>query len=781
MFMKSRLFAIAFLLFPALANAQVLVPADPNLAPLAIKSQRVSVEVKDQVTRTHIEQVFVSHVNQQLEATYVFPIPDHIAVSEFAMWMNGKKVKGDVLEANEARGIYERIVAQVKDPGLLEYAGQRLLRCRVFPIPARGEQKIEIEYGEIVKIEGGVGRYIYPLATGGKSTRVKDDLSVRVMLSSKVPLKSVYSPSHKVSVDRKGETNALVGFEEKGAALDRDFQLLWTVSEKDVGINLVSFRERESEDGFFVLMLAPKADVKESEIVPKDVVFIIDSSGSMDGGKMEKAKEALRFVLGTLRPQDRFNVVRFSTGVESWSEGLVDASKNEIERARKFVAGIDAAGGTAIDDALAEGLKMVKPSSGRTSMIVFMTDGEPTVGETDPSRIIANVDSKKTKGVRIFSFGVGVDLNAMLLDRLANENGGVPEYATADEEIELKMSSFAAKVNSPVMTDLAIEFGKTQVYDVYPKQIPDLFEGGQLTVFGRYKGNGGASAVTLTGSVQGRKVTIVNEGSFEKGASEEEDVGSFIPRLWGTRKVGFLIDEIRLKGEKPELRDEVISLARRYGIVTPWTSYLVVEDTEVAANLPRNSGWNGNGPRPTPTSVAVMPRPARRAEGKAAAQSRAPAGAGGTFSESSPSIDSSVSGDDWGGGAEYAPSEPAMNEVAVATGDTGVYVSKSVKDKKEKEQLDSGEMSGVKRAGGRAFIRAGGVWRDADYKGGEQVLRVKYLSEAWFALARSSSKIKQAFALGERVTIVTSKGKAIVVTPDGGIEKISDAEIKKWL
>ncbi len=762
--MKSRLLALALLLFPAAASAQVLVPTDPNLAPLAIKSQRVSVEVKDQVTRTHIEQVFVSHVNQQLEATYVFPIPDNIAVSEFAMWMNGKKVKGDVLEANEARGIYERIVAQVKDPGLLEYAGQRLLRARVFPIPARGEQKIEIEYGEIAKLEGGVGRYTYPLATGGKSTRVKDDLSVRVMLSSKVPLKSVYSPTHKVSVDRKGENNALVGFEERGASLDRDFQLLWTVSEKDVGLNLVSFRERESEDGFFVLMLAPKADVKDSEIVPKDVVFILDSSGSMDGGKMEKAKEAMRFVIGTLRPQDRFSVIRFSTGVETWSTGLVDASKDEIEKARKFVAGIEAAGGTAIDDALLEGLKMVKPSSDRTSMIVFMTDGEPTVGETDPSRILGNVEAKKAKGVRIFTFGVGVDLNAMLLDRLANEHGGVPEYATADEEIELKMSSFAAKVNSPVMTDLAIDFGKTQVYDVYPKAIPDLFEGGQLTIFGRYKGNGGASAITLTGSVQGRKVNIVNEGSFEKGASDEEEVGTFIPRLWATRKVGFLIDEIRMKGEKPELKDEVVSLARKYGIVTPWTSYLVVEDQEVAMNrVPaQQNGWRANDPRPQGTTVARSPG---RATGGA---SSAPAAA-------------AESRGDWGGdGAEYAP-EPAPDEVTVATGSTGVAVAKAAKDKREKEQLDDGKKSGVSRAGGRAFVLNGGAWVDADYKGGEQILRVRYMSDAWFALARANSKIKQALMLGDRVTIVLGKGKAVVVSPDAGAEKLSDAELKKWL
>jgi Ca-activated chloride channel family protein len=763
--------ALALTALPSFAHAQVLIPTDPSLSPLAIKSQRVTVEVKDQLARTHIEQVFVSNVGQQLEATYIFPIPNDVAVSEFSMWMNGKKVQGDVLEADKARGIYESIVARMRDPGLLEYAGQRLLRCRVYPIPPKGEQKIEVEYGEVTKIEDGVGRYTYPLATGGKSTRVQDTLALKLILDSKVEIKSVYSPTHKVSVDRKDDHHALVGYEEKGASLDRDFDVFYTVSDKDIGMNLLTFRDSKGEDGYFVVMMAPKAEIAASDVLPKDVIFVIDSSGSMDGGKMDKAKEALRFVLGTLKPKDRFNIIRFSTGTESYKNEMVEASSEEITRAKKFVDGIEAAGGTAIDDALAEALKMTRAAEGRPEMVVFLTDGEPTIGETNVDQILANAEKRAPKGVRIFDFGVGTDLNAVLLDALANQHGGVPEYATAEEEIEAKISGFASKINSPVMTDLAVDFGKTQVYDVYPKQVPDLFKGGQVTIFGRYKGSG-ATAMTLTGALQGKKQSFTYEGKLDDGEGDPEDATSFIPRLWATRKVGYLLDEIRLKGEKPELRDEVVTLAKKWGIMTPYTSYLVAEDVPVASNFP------------TPPMPIYNRAPGVDDESKSEAPSRTDSHRGwfgGLGAKSAPKGATNSSGA--GGGEAYYPAaaEPmpadATAQVATRTGDTGVAVSKKVKEEREKDVLDSDNASNVTRAGGRTFVYKGGVWIDAGYKGSEKVVKVKYLSEAWFSIVRLHPEMREALSVGDKAIVVTGRGKAIVISDDGAA-KLTDAEIK---
>ena len=758
MHVKALLSAAALSLFSLPAAAQVLVPTDPSVAPLAIQSQRVSVEVKDQLARTHIEQVFVSNVDRPLEATYVFPIPDGVAVSEFAMWMNGKKVVGEVLEAGKARSIYEGIVARMRDPGLLEYAGQRLLRARVFPIPPRGEQKIEIEYGELTKIEGGIGRYTYPLATGGKSTRVQDALALKLAISSKVDLKSIYSPTHKISVDRKDDRHAIVGFEEDGALLDRDFDLFYTVSDKDVGLNLLTFKDDADEDGYFVVMMAPKTEVSTSEILPKDVVFVFDSSGSMDGAKMEKAQEALRYVLGTLNEKDRFNIVRFSTGTETYAGSLQKVSKAEIEKARKFVAEMVAAGGTAIDEALTEAFKMLDPKEGRPAMVVFMTDGEPTIGETDPDAILRNAQKNAPEGVRLFSFGVGTELNAVLLDRLSAALEGTPEYATADEEIEVKISSFAEKINSPIMTDLSIDFGKMHVYDVYPRNIPDLFKGGQVTVFGRYKSKG-AAAVTLAGTLQGKSRKIVYEGTFTGKEGDDGDATSFIPRLWATRKVGYLLDEIRSKGEKPELRDEVISLAREWGIMTPYTSYLVVEDEPLVAAMPA--------PRPTrpvPGDLRGSGSGGLRRDAGRAASAPAAAPAPEAMAESS---------DAW---AAY---EPDASTISQKTGKAGVAVSRKVKDKREKEVLDSDAVANVTRAGGKTFVWTRGAWVDTDYKGTEKILKVKYMSEAWFAVVRQHPEIRDALSIGARVIVVTKSGKAIVVSEDGA-STLSKAEIGKY-
>ncbi|HVO31971.1 MAG TPA: VIT and VWA domain-containing protein, partial [bacterium] len=725
--MKTRAFfaALALLVLPAAAaHAQVLVPTDANYGPLAIKTQRVSVQVKDQVARTHIEQVFVSNADQALEATYVFPIPDDVAVSEFSMWMNGKKVTGEVLESDKARSVYEGIVARMRDPGLLEFAGRRLLRARVYPVPARGEQKIEVEYGEVTKVENGIGRYTYPLATGGKSTRVQGTLSLRVKIESKVAIKSVYSPTHKVSVDRDGDHAAIAGFEEKGSALDRDFTCFWTMSEKDVGLNLLSWKEHDGEDGYFVVMMAPKVEIAKSEVSPKDVEFVIDTSGSMDDGhKMPKAKEALRYVLGTLNEKDRFNIIRFSTGVEGFARDLVPASSDEIAKAKKFVDGLDAAGGTAIDDALAEAFK-IKPESGRPAIIVFITDGEPTVGETEPEEILKHVGKRIPDGVRLFTFGVGADLNALLLDRLANDHGGVPEYAAGGEEIEAKVSGFAQKINAPVMSGLAVDFGKTDTYDVYPKNVPDLFKGGQVTLFGRYKG-GGPSAVTLTGTLQGKKQSMTYEGTFApkpSSLSADEDPNGFIPRLWATRKVGFLLDEIRAHGETAETKDEVIKLARQFGIVTPYTSYLVTQDQEVAMNVP-----------PPPPVRRVENRPWGLPASGSAFGASAGGGRAADSSNSAPrptaipgaaaKAASHVVGGYAGGGDDLA----AMPAMEAASGEAGVSTSIALKDKREKEVLDRDD-SGMTRASGRAFVRRGGAWMDTEFSGHEKTLKVKYLS-----------------------------------------------------
>ena len=259
--------ALAALFFAGPANAiGILVPTDTSLPPLAIESHRVEVTIKDRTSETKVVQVFKNSTSRILEATYTFPLPKGASISDFALWMDGKRVSGEVLEKDKAREIYQGIVSRMKDPGLLEYIGNDIFQARIFPIPANGTQKVEISFTTVLPREGGVSQYTYPLKTGGKSATTLTDFTMTVKIESKTPIKSVYSPSHTVYVNKKDDSHATVGFEFDKATLDKDFQLYYSLSKDDVGVDLLTYKKK-GEDGYFMLMVSPKQDYAESEII----------------------------------------------------------------------------------------------------------------------------------------------------------------------------------------------------------------------------------------------------------------------------------------------------------------------------------------------------------------------------------------------------------------------------------------------------------------------------------------------------------------------------------
>ena len=367
------------LLMQSTASATgLLIPSDQALGPLSIKYHRASVKITDRAAVTHVDQVFINNTDRDLEATYMFPLPKGATVSDFYLYMNGKRTKGEILEKDRARNIYEGIVRRMRDPGLLEYMGNDLFQCRVYPVPRRGEQRIEIEFTQVMPFEGGVVKYVYPMRTDQASAKTLQDFTVSVKIASKVAIKSIYSPSHQIYSRKANDHEATAGFETMAALLDRDFELFYTVSEKDIGLNLLTFREA-GEAGFFLVMASPKSEYTEQEIMGKRITFVVDTSGSMAGEKMKYAKEALKYCLNKLSNDDLFNVVRFSTDVEGFEKAPVSASKENVQRAMNFVERMEAAGGTAIDEALTTALaghvKAEEPN-----LVVFITDGHPTGG-----------------------------------------------------------------------------------------------------------------------------------------------------------------------------------------------------------------------------------------------------------------------------------------------------------------------------------------------------------------------------------------------------------------
>jgi Ca-activated chloride channel homolog len=577
----AALSAIIFDAAPARAIGY-LVPTRPDVEPLAIRYHRVQVGVRERIAETRVEQTFVNHTGEVLEATYIFPVPDGATVSGFALWVNGRRQEGELLDAGHARAIYEQIVARMQDPGLVEHMGGNLFRARVFPIQPGSEQRLEIRFTQTLDYQGGIVHYRYPLHTSGRAAQTLQDFTLSADIVSRTPIRAVYSPSHAISVARQGEHRATVGFEANRAVLEQDFELYYGVQDRDVGLSLLTHRPT-GEDGYFLAMIAPRAEVAEREIAAKEVIFVFDTSGSMAGEKMRRAQSALDYMLSRLNPSDRFQLVRFSTDVEAFFDerASVPASPGNIARARSFAGHMVPAGGTAIHPALEEALRTPRPRETMPRIVVFLTDGMPTVGEVNTDRITSDVAQWST-GARVYVFGVGDDVNTTFLDSIAERTGGVGDYFRDGAELERRLSAFYDRIAYPLFTDLRLEFPGLSVYDVYPRDLGHLYRGGQLLVVGRYRGEG-ASQITLEGRIADE--TDRRSFAYPVAFPAHETRNEFLPRIWATRKIGYLLDTIRMNGERPELRTEVVELARRFGIVTPYTSFLVVEEQALPPEL----------------------------------------------------------------------------------------------------------------------------------------------------------------------------------------------------
>jgi Ca-activated chloride channel homolog len=549
-------------------------------APLDVKYVKVNTRITEQVAVTSVDQEFYNPNPARLEGTFVFPIPKGAHINKFTMEIDGKQVEAELLPADKARRIYEDIVRKLKDPALLEYAGRDMFKVRIFPIEPNSRKRITLSYTELLKADNGLVGYVLPLNTEKFSAKPIGNVSVKVELESKRPLKSIYSPSHAVDIKRHGATRATAGYEASEVHPDTDFALYFAPEKDEIGLNLLTHREADG-DGYFLLLASPGVDVKEKQVVLKDIAFVLDTSGSMAGKKLEQAKKALLFCVENLNEGDRFEIIRFSTEIEPLFDQLVEASRSNCAKAEEFIKRLRPMGGTAIDDALGKALALRAGRDDRPFVVIFLTDGRPTIGTTDEDQIVADVKKAGEGHTRVFCFGIGTDVNTHLLDRITEDTRAFSQYVLPEEDLEVKVSSFFAKIKEPVLANPALKFtGGIRATRLYPSPLPDLFKGEQLVLVGRYTGSGDA-AVMVEGAVNGAARKFTYEARFPGECAENE----FIPRLWATRRIGYLLDEIRLHGENAELRDEVAELARKYGVVTPYTAYLIVED-EAQRNVP---------------------------------------------------------------------------------------------------------------------------------------------------------------------------------------------------
>lgn len=685
----------------------------PNVLP--VKSIKLDTKINGQVSTTHVEQIFRNDTQYTLEGTYFFPIPETASIVEFSIWENGKKLVGEVRSREEARRIYDEIVRRQRDPGLLEYAGKDLFQASIFPIPPNSDKKLEITYSQVLKAESGTVAYRYPLGTGRNlwarqtSDEVRRNMppqkfgtvSGRIEIVGKEALRNIYSPSHQVEISRKGEVSAVVSFETNSN--ENDFQLFYGLSNNDFGMSLLTYRE-PGKDGFFLLQLSPKDDLSERELVNKDIVFVLDTSGSMaDEGKMEKARKALLFGVRTLREGDRFNIINFAGEEHLMEAKPIAANDSGKKRGEEFVENLKPTGGTNINDSLVAAVKQFEKNE-RPKMIVFMTDGLPTVGEANADRIIENFKKVKNVEVRMFPFGFGYDVNTTLLDKLGSENAGISDYVQPKEDLEIKVSNFFAKVSSPVLSDLEVDFGGAQVDYMYPRKLSDIFKGIQISIIGRYKNSTDLQNITvhLKGKSNNQTRTFsYNDLNFPLRAEKND----FLPRLWASRRVGWLLEQIRNNGETKETRDEVVELGTKYGLVTPYTSYLATDGT--LQNVARSA----------PAADMLMRDASKKVRENQGA-----------------------------GAVQMSVQQNAMQS----------NMTVSVEADGESRQVIIRNSNANQFVANKNFINQSNVWVDSDFKTEAKLpeVNIKFASEEYYKLAANNTELAQYLAIGEEVVVV---------------------------
>jgi Ca-activated chloride channel family protein len=685
MYTLLRLMAVATLVTaPLHAQGWIEIERPPRPGPagavLRVASE-VSVTVTGRVARVAVEERFRNTGGGLAEGSYLYPLPGEAVFQNFSLWIGEQEIRGEVMQADEARGIYEQIVRRRRDPALLSLAGHGLVRAQVFPIGPGETRKVTLRYTQLLDRSGDAVRLRYALGDRGPTPGGE---MFRVRIPDAASFGAPYSPTHRVTATRNG--GALDVRIDPGSG--GDIELFLPLRQGLVGTSVVAHAPG-GEDGYFMLLLSPPPS-PPAAVMPRDLTLIVDVSGSMSGAKLDQAKAALAQALGTLTGADRFRLIAFSSAVRPFRDGFVSATSDNIRDALGFVDGLTADGGTNIEGALDAALGR-RAEAGRLDLVVFMTDGLPSVGERSPERL-AERAAGRLAGARLFAVGIGHDVNTYLLDRLASEGRGSAAYVAPEASVETTMGTLLGKLRYPALVNLRIVSAPVRLHDASPATLPDLFYGEELVLLGRYTGSGGGPVV-IEGERNGRRERFSADARFPGSEQGNE----FVPHLWAARRIGDLTRQIRLEGASTDLLAEVRNLGLRYGILTEYTSYLVQEPGAVAA---------GGMPR-------AVASPAPEAQSGRAA-----------FEAASRSADLSAAGNLAAARATEARLSPA--------GDAA---------------------GGVRRAGGRIFILRDGVWTDAGHRDSLHVTTVAPYSEAWFALVRALPELVPCLRLGDAVLV----------------------------
>lgn len=709
---------------------------------LVRQSSDVKIALADRVLRYEVTEVFKNTGGRVAEADYIFPLPAGAAFEDLKLSINGELVSGETMTADKARGIYEEIVRRQRDPALVEWMGSGMLRARIFPIAPGEEKKVVVRYQSVAEREGDALRIDYRRGTDPNGSGAQGNGRPRVIPAvasggsedgewSHVqfiyrPSRDYgdpYSPTHTL---RTRDEGALRSVDARGSA--RDVTILLPLRRTNSASLSVLANNPDGDRGFALITITPPATTRRS--VPRDLTFVVDVSGSMQGRKLEQAKAAGRALLETLRPDDRFRIIDFSTDVRGFRDGWTTASGDNLAAARRYLADLRAEGSTNISGALQEALSRDR-SDGRLPLVVFLTDGEPTVGERNPDAIAA-LAARDRGEARLFSVGVSADVNATLIEQLAVEGHGTAHFVRDSESVERTVSLLARRLSTPVLTNVRVRVDGVRLSQVLPAGALDVFAGQDLVVLARYDGDGRAT-VRLEGESVDGPVTWSTTAEFPARSRENP----FVARLWAAQRVGWLAAEKRKNGGSSEMDAEIKSLGERYGIPTEFSSYLVVEPGMQVANRALGGAASSSALQAvTTTGAGTMSRKARSGLRDSAADAIAvPA-------------------------APPMPANEARFEAAKASA-----AQREMKTVAEMDALSKEKSATERSIGSRRFTLVNGVWTDARYTSTMRTVTVTPFSPAYFALVQRFPELADPFALGEQV-VVAGRSVAIALSPD---------------
>lgn len=750
--MRALLAFAAAVLFPVTLAAQGWIQPRPGRPEGSIVRTRteVSVRVEGRVASVEVDEWFQNRGGGLGEGDYLYPLPGEAVFSGFSLFQGDEELRGETMDAGTARGIYEEIVRRNRDPALIELAGHGLLRARVFPINPGETRRITLRYTQVMPRAGDAlhFRYLAGARNGGVDRRVEGSagtprpvpepgpLSFTLTAADGSGFRDPFSPTHELRVTRQGGGLTV----RPAGTLSGDFALFLPLASGTVGMTLAAHRP-SGEDGYFMLTLSP-GQVRAAA-VPRDLTVVVDVSGSMSGSKMTQARQALRQLLDTLEPRDRFRLIAFQSSVTSFAGGWTQATAAERERARRWIEDLRAEGGTNISGALEEAFRLPSPRE-RLPIVLFLTDGLPSVGERDPEQIARRAESSRG-AARIFAFGVGYDVNTLLLDRLGSAGRGSTQYVQPGEDVEVAVATLAAKIRHPVLTDLEITDAPVRLREVYPAPLPDLFAGEELVILGRYTAVEGErrGALVLTGRRNGQ----VERFSLAAAFPGHRAGNDYIARLWGSRKVGQLTRRLRLEGRNTELEREIRETALRYGLLSEYTAHLVQEPMD---------RFTGRGRPARPVDVSAPAVSAEGFTGVGVAGGTARGVAGGTPQAARPA----------------APPPPVVGQAAVQASVRmrAREQAQSTADLAQLEETAAAAGGGDARAvAGRRFALRSSVWTDVNLVEGTPVVEVEPFSRAYFDLLALAPELRPYWSTFERVTVAGQR-VAIRVAPGGRAE-----------